>query len=72
MEPTEVGQPIILGQVVKAARRAAGLTQVQLADAVGTYPRAIIDIERGRPGADLRLLLAVVHRLNLTLTVAER
>ena len=72
MDPTEVAQPLILGQLVKAARRGRGLTQVELANAVGSYPRAIIEIERGRSKADLRLILAVLAELDLRLVVGPR
>ena len=64
-----ITQPLILGQAIKTARRAQGLTQVALADEVGTYPRVIIDIERGRSTADLRLILAITTRLALTVSV---
>jgi DNA-binding XRE family transcriptional regulator len=64
-----ITQPLILGQAIKTARRAQGLTQVALADEVGTYPRVIIDIERGRSTADLRLILAITARLAITVFV---
>ncbi len=69
MTVTVVNQPLILGQAIKTARRTQGLTQVALADEVGTYPRMIIDIERGRSSADLRLILAITGRLSLTVSV---
>lgn len=69
MSRTVVTQPIILGHAVKAARRARGLTQIQLADAVGAYPRAIIDIERGRSGTDMKLILDVVSQVGLQLVL---
>ncbi len=72
MGQTVVTQPIILGHAVKAARRARGQTQIQLANAAGSYPRAIIDIERGRSGADLKLILDVVSQVGLQLVIEPR
>ena len=69
MDRVIIRQPLILGQAVKTARKASGLTQVELADAVGTYPRAIIEIERGRSTADLRLLLNVIARVGLEMSI---
>lgn len=69
MQPVVITQPVILGQAVKAARRSRGLTQVELADAVGSYPRAIIEIERGRSTANIALILAVLSRVGLRLVV---
>jgi DNA-binding XRE family transcriptional regulator len=69
MPRTVVSQPLLLGQAIKAARRAHGTTQVELANAVGTYPRAIVEIERGKSKADVRLLLAVLAAVDLTMVV---
>jgi HTH-type transcriptional regulator / antitoxin HipB len=65
-----VRQPLILGHAIKAARKSLGLTQAELADAVGTYPRAIIDIERGRQSADMKLVLDVLACVGLQMSVA--
>ncbi len=59
---------MILGQTLKVARKNRGLTQVALAAAVGTYPRAIIDLERGR-SCEIQLLLNVMAVVGLQLVV---
>jgi DNA-binding XRE family transcriptional regulator len=72
MARTVVTQPLLLGHAIKSARRARGITQVALAAAVGTYPRAIVEIERGKSKADVRLLLAVLAAVDLTMVVESQ
>jgi DNA-binding XRE family transcriptional regulator len=72
MRSTVITQPVILGQAIKAARRSSGLTQIELAEAVGSYPRAIIEIERGRANADIKLILAVLSKVGLQLVVESQ
>jgi transcriptional regulator with XRE-family HTH domain len=69
MVMTSINHPLILGQAIKSARKSAGFTQTQLAEAVGTYPRAIIELERGRSSADLQVILHVLSRLGIQLYV---
>jgi HTH-type transcriptional regulator / antitoxin HipB len=71
MAGTEVRHALVLGQAIRAARKTQGITQVAVAEAVGTYPRAIIDLERGRSG-DLNLVLDVLAVVGLRLRVEER
>jgi transcriptional regulator with XRE-family HTH domain len=68
MASTIVRHPFILGQAIKTARKSRGLTQVGLAESVGSYPRAIIDLERGRSGG-IDLVLRVLQVLELQLRV---
>jgi transcriptional regulator with XRE-family HTH domain len=70
--PTTIPQPLVLGQAIKAARKEKGLTQVALAEALGTYPRAIIELERGRSTADLKFVLNVLARVGLQLSVEQK
>jgi transcriptional regulator with XRE-family HTH domain len=69
---TVIPQPLVLGQAIKAARKEKGLTQVALAEALGTYPRAIIELERGRSTADLKFVLNVLARVGLQLSVEKK
>jgi DNA-binding XRE family transcriptional regulator len=64
-----VAQPLLLGQAIKQARLACHMTQVELAEAVGTYPRAIVEVERGRSKADMQFVIAVLDAVGLTLVV---
>jgi transcriptional regulator with XRE-family HTH domain len=67
-----IPQPLVLGQAIKAARKEKGLTQVALAEALGTYPRAILELERGRSTADLKFVLNVLARVGLQLSVEQK
>jgi DNA-binding XRE family transcriptional regulator len=69
MDRVVVSQPLILGQAIKQARLSRKMTQVQLAETVGTYPRAIVEMERGRSKADTRFVIAVLAAVGLALVV---
>ena len=65
-------QPLVLGQAIKAARKEKGLTQVELAALLGTYPRAIIELERGRSSGDVKFVLNVLARGGLQMSVERK
>ncbi len=56
-----------LGAALRKARRAAGLTQMQVADALGFSHQWISEIEAGKPNARIGPVLDVAAALNLTL-----
>ena len=58
-----------VGDVVRARRKAAGLTQVELAGLAGTGTRYISDLERGKPTIAMDKLLAVLAVLGLRLQI---
>lgn len=61
---------IELGEVVREARRNAGLTQEQMAARVGCSPRTIIRIESGNTDDfRVRLLLDVMTVLSLDMRI---
>ncbi|GAA2012463.1 helix-turn-helix transcriptional regulator [Brevibacterium samyangense] len=51
---------------VKDARKAAGLTQANLAEAVGVSRQTVISIERGDYAPSVYLALRIAHRLGTT------
>ncbi len=53
-----------IGTKVKRAREEAGLTQVELGDALGVSGNAVARIERGRNSLQLKHLLALPKILN--------
>lgn len=59
-----------LGQAVRHARKASGLTQAGLAGLAGTGPRFIGDLERGKPGVEFGKVLDVLAVLGLRLLLA--
>ncbi|WP_339913392.1 helix-turn-helix domain-containing protein [uncultured Brevundimonas sp.] len=56
-----------LGQQIAAARRALGLTQRDLALAIGTGERFIVDLEGGKATAQLGKALAAAKAVGLRL-----
>lgn len=61
-----------LGAQLRAARRAAGLTQAQVAESANVSRAFVIDLEQGkRPGAELSRVLAVARALNRSFVLVE-
>lgn len=58
-----------VGQAVRDSRRAAGLTQRELASRMRTSQAAVARLEAGGVGATLTTLQRAAHALGLTLTV---
>jgi ribosome-binding protein aMBF1 (putative translation factor) len=63
---------IEVGEKIRDAREAAGLSQRELARRMGTSQAAIARLEAGGVGATLTTLQRVAHALNLRLTVDLR
>lgn len=57
----------MLGQVIRNARRAQQLTQMELAGLAGTGRRVIIEIERGKATAHIGKVLMILAKLGITL-----
>ena len=63
---------IQIGNIVKRQRRAAGLTQNNLAERLGVRQATVSSVEAGAGGTKLSTLLDMLAALNLELTVAPR
>ena len=61
--------PKEIGQFVRGIRRAQGLRQDQLAAAAGVGVRFLVEVERGKPTAQLGKVLAVLDVLGCTLRI---
>ncbi|WP_153110907.1 helix-turn-helix transcriptional regulator [Propionivibrio limicola] len=68
--PTLIETPQHLGDAVRRARKALGLTQPQLALAAGVGVRFIVDLEAGKPTVRLENVLRVLQALGATLSLA--
>lgn len=60
-----IGTPGELGAFIRERRRSLNLTQAALAARVGTTRRWLIDIERGKSGAELGLVLQTLRALGV-------
>jgi y4mF family transcriptional regulator len=59
--------PADLGAIIRDRRRELGLGQAELADRVGVSRQWIIGVERGRPRAELGLVLRTLDVLAIRL-----
>jgi HTH-type transcriptional regulator/antitoxin HipB len=62
---------IDLGLVIRDRRRKLGFDQRTLADKVGVSRQWIVGIEKGKPGAEVGLLLRTLETLGLHVTVVS-
>jgi y4mF family transcriptional regulator len=60
-----------VGAAIRAKRRALGLDQASLAKKVGVSRQWVIEIERGKPRAALRLVLRTLEALGVVLRIDE-
>lgn len=63
--------PTELGATIRQRRRELGLDQQALAQKVGVSRKWIVDIESGKPGASVGLVLRTLRTLGLSLRPVE-
>lgn len=68
--PLLIETPQQLGEAVRSARKALGLTQPQLALAAGVGVRFIVDLETGKPTVRLENVLRVLQALGVTVSLS--
>lgn len=61
----EILSPAMIGQAVRAARTRDGLRQADVARMCGVSLQTLVDIEAGRPGVGIGLVLKVADRLGV-------
>lgn len=64
-----IQSPSDLGKAVRAARRAAGVRQQDLAGVAGVGERFIVELEAGKPTIQLGKLLQVIAALGHSLSI---
>ncbi len=63
--------PTDLGAVIRDHRRKRQLDQKSLAARVGVSRQWIIEVEKGKPGAEIGLVLRTIEALGINLEVEE-
>ena len=63
--------PSDLGATIRQRRRKLGLEQLELAEKVGVSRKWIVDVEQGKPGAAIGLILRTLRTLELSLSPIE-
>lgn len=61
--------PLDLGSIIRDRRRSLGLDQEELAGRVGVSRKWIIDVEKGKPRAEIGLILRTFEALGLRLSL---
>ncbi len=69
---TIVSGPETMGALVRARRKAAGLTQAQAAGLAGVGNRFLSELERGKKTLEFARVLQVLERLGFELAVVPR
>ena len=64
-----VRTPVDFGLMIRQARRSRGMTQQQLARAAAVGRQWIVEIEAGKPRAELGRVLGTLAALDLSLTI---
>lgn len=74
LPPSKLAMPFNianLGALVKSTRKKQKLTQEQLAGAAGTGVRFIVELEKGKPTAEVGLVLRIFEMLGLKLFLTD-
>lgn len=69
---TPVYSPEEIGAAIRARRKRLGYTIEQVARANNCSIRFVSELERGKPGAGIELVLRVAHSIGLDLGTKER
>ena len=59
------------GAVIREGRRRAGLNQATFAEKVGVGRQWIVEVEKGKPGAPLGLILRTLAALDISLVTDD-
>ena len=70
MTTTTISDPSALGRLVRETRRALGLTQPKLALSAGVGVRFLVDIEKGKPTAQIGKIMRVLAALGIELQLS--
>lgn len=62
---------IQFGEIIRARRKALGISQNALADMAHVHRVTVIDIEQGRVSSRYDVILDILHALGLDLEVVE-
>ncbi len=68
-EPTIIAN---IAEIVRQHRKAAGLSQRELAELAGIGKTVVFDVEHAKPTVQLNTLLKIFNTLNIQLTLHSR
>lgn len=61
--------PAEIGRIIRTTRKDAGLRQDELAGAAGVGLRFLVELERGKPTAQIGKTLQVLHALGCSIEI---
>ena len=67
--PYRTPTPAEIGRIVRAARKSAGLRQYELAGAAGVGQRFVVELEAGKPTAQIGKTLQVLDALGCSVDI---
>jgi HTH-type transcriptional regulator / antitoxin HipB len=70
--PMFLRTPADFGAIIREHRRRAGLTQANFAAKAGVGRQWIVEVEKGKPGAHLGMILRTLRALDISLVVDEQ
>jgi y4mF family transcriptional regulator len=70
--PLPIRNPEDLGRQIRAARKAQGLTQTELAETAGVGTRFVSELERGKETARLGLSLEIARLVGIDILARPR
>jgi HTH-type transcriptional regulator/antitoxin HipB len=66
-----IRNPSDLGALIRERRTKLGLDQISLAKKAGTSRKWLIEVENGKPRAEIGLIFRTLKALGLTLTIGD-
>jgi len=72
IDDMRVRTPKDIGALVRQRRHELGLSQLEVAERVGVSRQWIVDVERGKPRAELGLVLRMLDVLDVRLRIDDR
>ena len=63
--------PRDIGALIRDRRKGRKLDQAELADVIGVNRRWVMEVERGKPRAEIGLVLKALQALDLELTIGQ-
>jgi HTH-type transcriptional regulator / antitoxin HipB len=64
--------PSVLSEIIKKHRKAAGLSQLQLAEMAGVGKTVVFDLEKGKETIRLDTLRKILHVLNIKVELTSQ
>jgi HTH-type transcriptional regulator/antitoxin HipB len=65
-------EPLVLARIVKKHRKAAGLSQMELADLAGVGKTVVFDLEKGKETIQLNTLRKLLKVLNIKVVLSSQ